>query len=101
MKYLKVTLRIKNKILRSRDDLEMLIHDIKRIAKLKKHAAMTYSYIEDEKSNRLVDVTVTFNVKDDDDKVISQIQAELNKYIYSINMRRGDLVNEETEDDDE
>jgi hypothetical protein len=62
---------------------------------------MTYSYIADEKSNKLVDVTVTFNIKDDDDKTLSQLQAELNKYIYSINMRRGDLVNEETEDDDE
>lgn len=86
---MKVTLRIKDDVLRGRDDIEMVVHDIKRIANIKKKDPLQYSYIQDPNTDRLSKVRITFNIRNDD--ILSELKKELDDYIFSIHARRGNL----------
>lgn len=90
---MKVTLHIKDNVLRQEKDMDMIVHDVKRVIGYKKNESFRYSYIENSKTGRLQKAYIVFNVNDNDkNNVLSRLQTELGDYIFSINARRGDLV---------
>ena len=90
---MKVTLHIKDNILHGRDDMELIVHDVKRIAGIKRNDALRYSYIQDPNTNCISKANIVFNIRDDSkNNILSELQNELGNYIFSINARRGDLV---------
>jgi hypothetical protein len=93
---LKVTLHIKDNRFRNREEMEMFVHDVRRIASIGRKDPLRYSYIQDDDTHRLSKAFVVFNVKPDEkDFIISNINYELGDSIYSIDIRRGDIVNQE------
>lgn len=93
---MKVTLHIKDNRFRSREEMEMFVHDVRRIASIGRKDPLRYSYIQDDDTHRLSKAFVVFNVKPDEkDFIISNINYELGDSIYSIDIRRGDIVNQE------
>lgn len=90
---MKVTLHIKDNVLCHEKYMDMFVHAVKRIIGYKKNDTLMYSYIQDNDTGLLQKAYIVFNINDHDkNNILSNLQAELGDYIYSINAKRGDLV---------